>query len=124
MYAMLENLYGLVLLLIFKLLKHYEKMFWIAVVSHSIIKIGHSMYKIFKKRTLLLQFINSLVVVGELFRYVLYLVIIIWNTEDSVTKIKEDKIYGTWMIQLLTGELIFHFIGFFLTLILDLKKWI
>jgi hypothetical protein len=40
-----------------------------------------------------------------------------------LTQIKEDKKYGTWMIWLLGAELMFHVIGFILTVVDDVLTW-
>jgi hypothetical protein len=48
-YAIVENIYGLALLFIFKLLGFYETLFWTAMFFHCILKINWTFNKIFKE---------------------------------------------------------------------------
>lgn len=98
MYAMTENYFGVALFLIFRLFKTYENMFWISIMLHSLIKIAYSMVRIFKIKSRFAQIVNGLVVGGEIFRYMLYLVMLIWTRESEVDQLLQDQKYGSWMV--------------------------
>jgi uncharacterized membrane protein YhaH (DUF805 family) len=121
MYAMTENYFGVLLFLIFRLFKEYHYPFWIGIMAQSIFKIVYSMIRIFKVNTRFGQVVNGLVVGGELCRYCLYLVMLIWTRETVNDRILMDSRYGAWMIWLLVGELFFHLIGFMMTIVVDCK---
>lgn len=121
MYAMTENYFGVALFLIFRLFKTYHNMFWISIMIHSVIKIAYSMIRIFKNKSCFIQIVNGLVVGGEVCRYMLYLIMLIWTRESKTEQILQDQKYGSWMVWLLVGELFFHLIGFFMTIFADCK---
>ena len=121
MYAMTENYFGLALFLIFRLFKTYENGVWVSIMLHSVVKIGYSMVKIFKNNSRFIQIVNGLVVGGEVCRYMLYLVMLLWSRESETEQILQDEKYGRWMIWLLIGELFFHLIGFLMTVVADCK---
>lgn len=84
MYAMTENYFGIALFLIFRLFKTYKNMFWVSIMVHSLTKIAYSMVRIFKIKSRFAQIVNGLVVGGEICRYMLYLVMLIWTRESAV----------------------------------------
>lgn len=79
MFAMTENIFGMALFLVFRAFKLYPNLFWTFVLLHSFVKIAYSMKNIFKGKTKMNQFINGLVVAAECFRYVFYIIIILWT---------------------------------------------
>lgn len=121
MYAMTENYFGVALFLIFRLFKTYNNMFWVSIMLHSLVKIAYSMTRIFRITSRFSQVVNGLVVGGEICRYMLYLVMLLWTRETEVDQLLQDKKYGSWMVWLLLWELFFHLVGFMMTIVFDCR---